>query len=576
MKFNSQGDDQVTYDAIVVGTGISGGWAAMELATKGLKTLVLEKGRMVKHVVDYDTANLDTWDLPYHGRVPQEEIDEHYYKQSRTGYTIHQAHKKWFVKDSEHPYDDEAARFDWMRGYHVGGRSIMWGRHSYRWSDLDFEANARDGHGTPWPIGYDEIAPWYDYVETFAGISGEKLGLAQLPDGKFLPQMPLNCAEDHFKQGVAKNLGGRVVTPGRVAHLTAYDASIHKGTRGACQYRNRCIRGCPYGGYFSSVSSTIPVAQETGNCEIRPNSSVYSLIMDKENGKAKGVRVRDTETGEDLEFYAKVVFLCASAIPSSFIVMNTEHEEGVTLDTSGELGGNIMDHHFRVGASGTLDGYGDKYYKGRKPNGFYIPRYQNLGDRKSKSKDFIRGWGYQGGGSRSNWMRAVREMTVKVGPGLKEAMAEPGPWSVGMTAFAEALPDTNNRMTINRDVLDKDGLPTMKFNAKWTANAYAQKEHMMNDAAEMLEAAGFKNVNTYDNHSFPGLGIHEMGMARMGSNKRNSVVDRHNRLWAAPNVYMTDGAFMTSAACVNPSLTYMAFTARAAEHAVSELKKMNI
>jgi len=576
MKFNSQGDDEVTYDAIVVGTGISGGWAAMELATKGLKTLVLEKGRMVKHVVDYETANLDTWDMPNGGRVSQEEIDEHYPKQNRTGYTVHQAHKKWFVKDSEHPYDDEQARFDWMRGYHVGGRSIMWGRHSYRWSDLDFEANARDGHGTPWPIGYDEVAPWYDYVETFAGISGENLGLAQLPDGKFLPQMPLNCAEDHFKKGVAKNLGGRVVTPGRVAHLTAYDANVHKGTRGACQYRNRCIRGCPYGGYFSSLSSTLPVAQATGNVTLRPNSSVYSLIMDKEAGKAKGVRVKDTETGEELEFYAKVVFLCASAIPSSFIVMNTEHEEEMTIDESGELGGNIMDHHFRVGASGRLDEYGDKYYKGRKPNGFYIPRYQNLGDKASKSKDFVRGWGYQGGGSRSNWMRAVREMTVKVGPGMKQALVEPGPWQVGMTAFAEALPDTNNRMTINRDVLDKDGIPTMSFNAKWTANAYAQKEHMMNDAAEMLEAAGFKDVSTYDSHSFPGLGIHEMGMARMGGSRKNSVVDRHNRLWNAPNVYMTDGAFMASAACVNPSLTYMAFTARAADHAVKELKKMNL
>ena len=576
MKFNAQGEQEVSYDAIVVGTGISGGWAAMELTTKGLKTLVLEKGRNVKHVVDYDTANLDTWDFDYHGRVPQEVINEHYPKQNRTGYTVHPAHVKWFVKDSEHPYDDEKARFDWIRGYHVGGRSIMWGRHSYRWSDLDFQANARDGYGTPWPVGYADIEKWYDYVETFAGISGEKLGLSQLPDGKFLPQMPLNCAEDHFKKGVAKNLGGRVVTPGRVAHLTSYDEKIHKGTRGACQYRNRCIRGCPYGGYFSSVSSTIPVAMGTGNMTLETNKSVYSLIMDKKTGKAKGVRARDTETGEEKEYFAKVIFLCASAIPSSFIVMNTEHEEGVRLDESGELGGNIMDHHFRVGASGRLDEYGDKYYKGRKPNGFYIPRYQNLGDSKSKSKDFIRGWGYQGGGSRDNWMRAVREMTVKVGPDLKKTMIEPGPWQVGMTAFAEALPDTNNRMTINRDVLDKDGLPTLSFNAKWTDNAYAQKEHMINDAAEMLEAAGFKDVKTFDRHSFPGLGIHEMGMARMGTSKRNSVVDKHNRLWAAPNVYMTDGAFMTSAACVNPSLTYMAFTARAADHAVSELKKMNL
>ncbi len=572
--YYAQGDEQSQYDAIVVGTGISGGWAAKELSEKGLKTLVLEKGRMVKHG-DYPTADLDYWDLDFNDAVPKQEIDEHYAKQNRTGYTVRQSSKHWFVKDSEHPYS-EKARFDWMRGYHVGGRSIMWGRHSYRWSQMDFEANARDGHGTPWPISYDDIAPWYDYVETFAGISGENLGLAQLPDGKFLPMMPLNCAEEHLRQGVAKNMGGRVITAGRVAHLSAYDPKVHLGTRGQCQYRNRCIRGCPLGGYFSSLSSTIPVAESTGNMTLRPNSSVYSLIMDKENGKAKGVRVRDTETGEDLEFFAKVIFLCASAIPSTYIVMNTEEEEGMTMDESGMLGGNLMDHHFRVGANGTLDEYGDKYYKGRKPNGIYIPRYQNLGDTASRSKDFVRGWGYQGGGSRDNWMRSVREMNVKIGPELKAAMVEPGPWSMGMTAFAETLPYKDNRMTLNRDLLDKDGLPTLTFDAKWRENEYAMVERMMNDAAEMLEAAGFKNVSTYNAHSYPGLGIHEMGTACMGSSKRNSVVDKHNRLWAASNVYMTDGAFMSSAACVNPSLTYMAFTARAAHHAVEELKKMNI
>lgn len=574
MYINSQGEEQVTYDAIVVGTGISGGWAAKELTEKGLKTLVLEKGRDVKHG-DYPTANLDDWELEFNNQVPQSEIEKHYSKQSRTGYTVRQAHKHWFVKDDEHPYGEDR-RFDWMRGYHVGGRSIMWGRHSYRLSDLDFSANAKDGIATDWPVRYAEVSPWYDYVEKFAGISGENLGLSQLPDGQFLPMMPLNCAEDHFRQGVAKNMGGRVVTAGRVAHLTAYDPKVHLGPRGQCQFRNRCIRGCPFGGYFSSVSSTIPVADGTGNMSLRPNSSVYSLIMDKETGKAKGVRVRDTETGEDLEFYAKVIFLCASAVASTFIVMNTEHEEEMSMDSSGQLGKNIMDHHFRVGASGVLDEYGDKYYKGRKPNGVYIPRFQNLPGKSDSKKSYLRGFGYQGGASRTNWMRSVRELDTTIGPELKKKMLIPGPWRMGITSFGEALPDESNRMYIQRDVLDKDGLPTVRFDAAWGENEMAMKEDMINDAAIMLEAAGFKDVSTFDEHSYPGLGIHEMGTARMGTSSKNSVLDKHNRLWSAPNVYMTDGAFMTSAACVNPSLTYMAFTARAADHAVSALKKMEI
>ena len=572
MYFNSQGDQEVTYDAIVVGTGISGGWAAKELCEKGLNTLVLEKGRMVRHG-DYPTANLDSWDFPNNGITPQEEIDKHYWKQNRTGYTVREARKHWFVKDDEHPYS-ETRRFDWMRGYHVGGRSIMWGRHSYRWSAMDFEANAKEGIGTPWPIGYEDIAPWYDYVETFAGISGEAMGLPQLPDGNFLPEMELNCAEDHFRNGVMEAMG-RPVTMGRVAHLTRYDSSVHKGTRGQCQYRNRCIRGCPFGGYFSSLSSTIPVAMDTGNMTLRANSSVYSIIYDADTKRATGVRVRDTETGEDLEFYAKVIFLCASAIASTYILMNAQDETDGMIDKSDQLGRNLMDHHFRVGASGSLDGYGDKYYKGRKPNGIYIPRFQNLGDRESK-RDYLRGWGYQGGGSRTNWMRAVRELDTTIGAEMKAEMLKPGPWTVGLTAFAETLPDESNRMTIDRDNLDINGLPTVNFDAAWGENEKAMKEDMMNDAAEMLEAAGFKDVSTWDRHSSPGLGIHEMGTARMGTSETNSVLNMHNQVWQAPNVFVTDGAFMTSASCVNPSLTYMAFTARAAAYAVEQLNAQNL
>ncbi len=529
---------------------------------------------MVKHG-DYPTASLDDWDLPHQNKVPQSEIEEHYEKQSRTGYTVRQESKHWFVKDSEYPYGEDR-RFDWMRGYHVGGRSIMWGRQSYRLSDIDFTANAKDGIATDWPVRYDELSKWYDYVETFAGISGENLGLEQLPDGKFLPMMPLNCAEDHFRKGVFKNMDGRVITAGRAAHLTSYDSKIHKGTRGKCQYRNRCIRGCPFGGYFSSNSATLPVAEETGNMTLRPNSTVYSLIYDKENKKAKGVRVRDTETGEDMEFYAKVIFLCASTVASTSIVMNTEHEEEVTLDRSGQLGRNLMDHHFRMGASGTLDEYGDRYYKGRKPNGVYIPRFQNLPGKKDSKRDYLRGFGYQGGASRTDWMRSVRELDVTIGADLKKKMLIPGPWQMGIMAFAEMLPDESNTMYLNRDLLDKDGLPTVTFDTAWGSNEDAMVNDMMNDAAEMLNAAGFKGVDTFNDRSFPGLGIHEMGTARMGSSEKNSVLDKHNRLWSAPNVYVTDGSFMTSSACVNPSLTYMAFTARAAEHAVSELKKQNM
>ncbi len=574
MFFNSKGKEEATYDAIVVGTGISGGWAAKELTEKGLKTLVLEKGRMVTHG-EYPTAGMDPWDYEYRDRVPDEIIEKHYPKQSRTGYTVRDSHKHWFVKDDEHPYT-EVKRFDWMRGHHVGGRSITWGRQSYRLSDLDFEANAKDGVAVDWPIRYADMAPWYDYVERFAGVSGRREGLAHLPDGQFLKPMELNCVEDHFVKRVAENFGGRAVTIGRTAHLTEYDPAVHKGTRGQCKFRNRCMRGCPLGGYFSSLSSTIPVAEATGNMTLRPNSVVYSLIYDPATRKATGVRVRDGETGEEMEFYAKVIFLCASALASTFILMNSkseEHPDGIG-GNSGELGHNVMDHHFRAGARGIYDGFGDKYYKGRRPNGVYVPRFQNL-DAASK-RDYLRGFGYQGGASRSNWMRGVREMDMTMGPEFKKALIHPGPWEMGITGFAECLPYHENRIYINEEVLDKHGLPTLTMDAEFKANEAAMRDDMMNNGAAMLEAAGFSDVTTYDDGSWPGLGIHEMGTARMGRSAKTSVLNEWNQVWDATNVYVTDGAAMTSAGCQNPSLTYMALTARAADHAVSELKKMNM
>jgi choline dehydrogenase-like flavoprotein len=566
MSTLSNNDSNETYDAIVVGTGISGGWAAKELCENGLKTLVLERGRMVTHIQDYPTANLDPWDMPNNGDLTPEQKSRQE-KQARTGYTVRAESSHWFVDDVTHPYN-ETKRFDWMRGYHVGGRSIMWGRHSYRWSDLDFEANAKDGIAVDWPVRYKDIAPWYDRVEEYIGVSGENLGLSQLPDGKFEPMMQLNCVEQHFREQVAEQFEGRVVTAGRVAHITSdkkYDG------RSKCQFRNRCIRGCPFGGYFSSVSSTLPAAERTGNMTLRANSIVHEVIYDAATGKASGVKVIDRETKESMVFNAKIVFLCASSMASSAILMQSKSERfpnGLGND-SDQLGRNIMDHQLGVGANGTFDGFEDKYYKGRKPNGVYIPRFRNL-DTDTK-KDYLRGFGYQGGASRGNWEEAIAEHAF--GKDLKEAVLKPGGWSMGIMGFGEVLPYEENRFTLDYDNLDEWGLPTLTFDAEFKDNEWKMREDMKAQAVAMLEQAGFKNVNAYDNPGALGLGIHEMGTARMGRDPKTSVLNGYNQVHTCPNVFVTDGSFMTSASCVNPSLTYMAFTARAANYAAEQLKK---
>lgn len=566
MSTLSNNDSNEMYDAIVVGTGISGGWAAKELCENGLKTLVLERGRMVTHIKDYPTANLDPWDMPNNGDLTPEQKSRQE-KQARTGYTVRAESSHWFVDDLTHPYN-ETKRFDWMRGYHVGGRSIMWGRHSYRWSDLDFEANAKDGIAVDWPVRYNDIAPWYDRVEEYIGVSGENLGLSQLPDGKFEPMMQLNCVEQHFREQVAEQFDGRVVTAGRVAHITSdkqYDG------RSKCQFRNRCIRGCPFGGYFSSVSSTLPAAERTGNMTLRANSIVHEVIYDAATGKASGVKVIDRETKESMVFNAKIVFLCASAMASSAILMQSKSERfpnGLGND-SDQLGRNIMDHQLGVGASGSFDGFEDKYYKGRKPNGVYIPRFRNL-DNNTK-KDYLRGFGYQGGASRGNWEEAIAEHAF--GKDLKEAVLKPGGWTMGIMGFGEVLPYEENRFTLDYDNLDEWGLPTLTFDAEFKENEWKMREDMKAQAVAMLEQAGFKNVNAYDNPGALGLGIHEMGTARMGRDPKTSVLNGYNQVHSCPNVFVTDGSFMTSASCVNPSLTYMAFTARAANYAAEQLKK---
>ena len=562
---------ETNYDAIVVGTGISGGWAAKEICEKGLKTLVLERGRMVKHVEDYPTMNDDPWDYKT-GDVITQETRKNQAKQSRTNYTTRESGKHFFVNDIEHPYN-EVNRFDWMRGYHVGGRSLMWGRQSYRLTDFDFKANLKDGVATDWPIRYKDIEPWYEYVEEFIGVSGKNIGLPHFPDGNYLKPLELNCVDEVLKDSVSEKYSDRVVANARVAHIT-------EGTkpglgRNTCQYRNRCARGCPFGAYFSSNSSTLPTAEATGNMTLRPNSVVHEVIYDADTKRATGVRVIDAETKEVYEFNAKVIFLCASSIPTTSILMQSKSDafpNGMG-NQSGELGHNIMDHHFQVGAYGRYDGFEDKYYTGRRPGGIYIPRFRNIGG-KTNNNDFLRGYGYQGGASRGSWTDTISEMAY--GADFKEQITKPGDWSMGINGFGEILPYHENKMTLDYEKLDQWGLPTVTFDATIKENELKMRKDMQEQAIEMLENAGFKDVKGYDNGYAIGLGIHEMGTARMGRDRKTSVLNANNQLHDVPNVYVTDGSAMTSAGNVNPSLTYMALTARAANHAVEELKKMNI
>jgi len=571
MSTNNLNSIEKEYGAIVVGTGISGGWAAKELCENGLKTLVLERGRMIKHIEDYPTANLDPWDLT-NGGTPSRETKTRKFKQHRTGYVTNEARQHFFVDDLKHPYNEDR-RFDWIRGYHVGGRSLTWGRQSYRLSDIDFEANKKEGIAVDWPVRYKDIEPWYDHVEEFIGVSGENLGLPQLPDGKFLKPMNLNCVEEHLKAKIDESFDDdRLLTIGRTAHIT--EGTKPGMDRSTCQYRDRCMRGCPFGAYFSSNSSTLPTAEATGNMTLRPNSIVHEVVYDEQLGKATGVKIIDAETKETHIYKAKVIFLCASAMASASILMQSKSERfpnGLGND-SGELGHNIMDHHFHVGARAKAEGFDDKYTKGRRANGVYIPRFRNLGGNTDQ-KDFLRGYGYQGGAGRGSTSELVAEL--KYGPELKEEILKPGEWSIGLNAFGETLPDHSNRMYLDYDKKDEWGLPTVTFDADFGENELAMRKDMKEQAVKMLEAAGFKDVEGYDQIQgrAMGLGIHEMGTARMGRDPKTSVLNGHNQIHACKNVYVTDGAFMTSSACHNPSLGYMAFTARAANHAAKQFKK---
>ena len=555
-----------TFDAIVVGSGISGGWAAKELTERGLRVLLLERGQNIEHVKDYANATKAPWEYSHRGGRTQELIRR--YPVLSRGHQLNEKNADWWTSEEESPYT-EVKRFDWYRGYHVGGRSLMWGRCSFRWSDFDFEANSRERMGTDWPIRYADIAPWYDHVEPFAGISGSVEHMPQLPDGKFQPPMPLNCAEQMVADRLTNLFDGkRRMIPARTANLTQPLPG-----RGACQYRNACGLGCPYGAYFSTQSSTLPAAMKTGRLTLQPFAIATEVLYDREKKRATGVRVLDALTHQTTDYEGKIVFLCASTLNSTWLLLRsaTDVWPGGLGSSSGELGHNLMDHHFRVGAEGRIPGFDDKDQYGRKPNSIYIPRYRNLfGDRR----DYLRGFGYEGSANRESWTRAVAELGV--GGDFKDAMAEPGSWSVGGSAFGEMLPDHANVVTLDEHRKDHWGLPVLEIDCGYGENERLMRKDMANDMAEMLEAAGVKDVHTYDEPCFPGMGIHEMGTARMGTTPKNSVLNKWNQVWDAPNVFVTDGSCMTSAACQNPSLTYMALTARAADHAVNELNRRNL
>ncbi len=555
-----------TFDAIVVGSGISGGWAAKELCEKGLKVLMLERGAPHEHIKDYKTANKELWEFPHRGKTTEQQKKD--YPVIHRGWAAKEQVMDAWVNEKDAPYT-EVKPFTWWRSYRFGGRSVLWGRHSYRWSQMDFEANAKDGIAIPWPINYNEVAPWYDYIEKFAGISGSTEGIPNLPDGQFLPPVPLNFVEKDVAAKIkATYKGQRHLINSRVANIT-----VPHNERPGCQMRDRCWEGCMFGGYFSTQSSTYPAALKTGNLTVRPFSLVTQVLYDKDKKKATGVEVLDTEDNKTYNFNSKIVFLCASALNSAWILMRSATNiwaDGLG-SSSGELGHNIMDHHYNLGASGTIEGYEDKYYLGRRPAGFYIPRFANVGNDK---RDFLRGYGYQGGASRNGWSREVAEMSI--GKDFKDALTEPGPWQIGAGGFGEILPYHENKITLDKNKKDKWGLPVLSMDAEIKENEHKMRKDIVDDLKAMLEASGVKNITSFDSGHAIGHGIHEMGTARMGTDAKTSVLNKNNQVWDAPNVFVTDGSFMVSSACQNPSLTYMAFTARAANYAVEELKKQNL
>jgi len=557
--------NETIYDAIVIGSGMTGGWAAKELTEKGLKTLVLEAGRSIVPEEDY-VEHVPPWEMKYRGMRDRHRQLEDQPIQS-TCYACDEWSAKFFVNDKEHPYTTDPDKpFRWIRGRQVGGRSIMWGRQVYRWSDLDFEANLRQGIAIDWPIRYADIAPWYDYVEDFIGISGEALGLTQLPDSKFLPPMQLNCAETVVRDAIAKHFGGeRVLTIGRVAILT----KDHR-ERAACHYCGPCERGCITRSYFSSVNATLPAAEKTGRMTLRPDSVVHSVTFDKRTRRATGVKVIDAKTRATVEYRGKVIFLCASSLESVRILLNSttsEFSDGLA-NSSGELGHNLMDHIKGGGAIGNIPGHEDQNVVGRRPNGIYVPRFRNV---KTKQAEFLRGYGFQGGGHREGWERGTAQTAF--GPEFKKAMRRPGPWRFTFQGYGECLPNHNNYAELDKEKVDAWGIPVLKIHCVFGENEYAIRKDMSIAGAEMLAAAGARDIEPFMDDDPPGFSIHEMGTARMGRDPKTSVLNSYNQAHDVKNLFITDGGAMASSSCVNPSLTYMALTARACDYAVRQMKR---
>jgi choline dehydrogenase-like flavoprotein len=559
-----------TFDAIVIGSGMSGGWAAKELTGKGLKTLMLERGRDVKHLKDYPTTNMYPWEFEHRGEVPMD-IQEANPVVNRC-YAFHEDAMHFFVKDTEHPYVQEKP-FDWIRGYQVGGKSLLWARQTQRWSDFDFEGPARDGFAVDWPIRYKDIAPWYSYVEKFAGISGNKDGLAELPDGEFLPAFPLNAVEDYFSKHVKKTYQNRHVISARCAHLSKPNQIHLDQGRAQCQERTLCQRGCPFGGYFSANSSTIPWALKSGKLTLRPFSVVQSVIYDDKKNKAVGVRVVDTNTKETVDYYARIIFVNAAALNTNLILLNsTSHRfpNGLGND-SGVLGKYVAFHNYSAHVNAEYDGFPEWATDGRNPaGGGYIPRFRNVYKQET---DFLRGYA-----SGFSAYRGSKRSHDGVGESLKENLAgkELGPWRVGSHMMGETIPKESNFVALDSNKKDAWGIPQLKISVDYDDNDEKMKKDYIAQLTEMFASAGFKNIKAESNHQAPGLDIHEMGGARMGNDPKTSILNKWNQLHACNNVFVTDGASMTSTSCQNPSLTYMAFTARAVDYAVSEMQKGNI